>query len=73
MIVFRIHCNFFIVLPIRLKACRSNGFFFFKRQNVHARKIGRMSEALRAGVCLIGIGRAICPGLIVKQNSVAFP
>ena len=50
MIVFRVHCNFFIVLPIRLKACRSNGFFFFKRQNVHARKIGRMSEALRAGV-----------------------
>ena len=26
MIVYGIHCNFFIVLPIRLKTCRSNGF-----------------------------------------------
>ena len=27
MIVFGIHWNFFIVLPIRLKTCRSNGVF----------------------------------------------
>ena len=27
MIVFEIHCNFFIALPIQLKTCRSNGFF----------------------------------------------
>ena len=26
MIVFGIHCNFFTVLPIRLKTCRSNVF-----------------------------------------------
>ena len=30
MIVFEIHCNFFIVLPVRLKTCISNGFFFLK-------------------------------------------
>ena len=29
MVVFRIHSNFFIVLPIRLKTCRSNGIFVF--------------------------------------------
>ena len=28
-IVFKIHCNFFIVLTIRLKTCRSNSFFVF--------------------------------------------
>ena len=27
MIVFRTYCNVLIVLPIRLKTCRSNGFF----------------------------------------------
>ena len=50
MIVFGIHCNIFIVLPIRLKTCRSNAFFFFIRRNVRARKIGRVSEILRAQV-----------------------
>ena len=35
--VFRTNCNFFIVLPIRLKTCRSNGFFFFTKQNLRAR------------------------------------
>ena len=45
--VFGSYCNFFIVLPIRLKTCRSNVFFFFTRQNVPARNIGRV----------------ICPGL----------
>ena len=29
MIVFGIHCNLFIVLPIRLKTCRSNDFLLF--------------------------------------------
>ena len=38
-------------------------FFFFTRQNLHARKIGRVSEDLRAQARLTGIGRAICPGL----------
>ena len=46
MIVFGIHCNFFIVSPIQLKICRSN--IFFTRQEVVARKIGRVSEVLRA-------------------------
>ena len=29
MIAFEIHCNFYIVLPIWLKTCRSNSFFCF--------------------------------------------
>ena len=29
--IFGTHCNFFIVLPIRLKTCISNGFFFLKK------------------------------------------
>ena len=60
MIAFGTHCNFFIVL-IRVKTCKSNVvFFFFARQNVRARKIGRVSEVLHARVRPIGIGRAIC-------------
>ena len=48
MIIFRIHCNFFIVLPIRLKTCNPNVFLlFFTRQNVRAQNIGRVSEVLR--------------------------
>ena len=39
--VFGIHCNFFIVLTIWLKTCRSNVFFFLRRQNMRARKIGK--------------------------------
>ena len=42
MIVFGIRCNFFIVLPIRLKTCRSNIFLSFTKQNV------RVSEVLYA-------------------------
>ena len=48
MIVFGNYYNFFIVLPIRLKTCRTDIFFSFLRQNVLARKIGRVSEVLRA-------------------------
>ena len=62
MIVFGIQYNFFIVLPIPMKTCRSNVFFFFAKPNVHARKIKRVSEVLRAGTRPIGIGRAIFPG-----------
>ena len=46
MVVFGIYCNFFNVLPIRQKTCRSNDFF--TRQNVHARKIGPISEVVLA-------------------------
>ena len=34
--MFRIHCHFFIALSIRLKICRSDGFFIFTRQNIRA-------------------------------------
>ena len=60
-IVFGIHCNFFIVLFIQLKTYSSNVFFFFTRENVHAKKIGL--EILLAQPRPIGIGRAICPAL----------
>ena len=65
MVVFGIHSNFLLVLPIRLKPCRSNGALFFTRQNVRARKIGGVSEVLRARESSTGIGHghAICPGL----------
>ena len=38
-IVFRIYCNFLIVVPFRFKTCRFN-VFCFTRQNICARKIG---------------------------------
>ena len=39
MIVFGIHCNIFILLPIWLKTCRSNHFpFLFTMQNVCTQK-----------------------------------
>ena len=59
----KIHSNFLIVLPIRLKTCRLNGFLFFTRQNVRTQKIVRISEVLRVQVRPIGTGQAICPGL----------
>ena len=37
MIVFRIHFNFFVVLPIQLKTYKFNRFLFFTRQNVSQR------------------------------------
>ena len=59
-IVFETNCNFFIVLPIQVKICRSNVFFFFKEKNVHSLKI----EFLRVRVHLICIGCTICPDLV---------
>ena len=46
MIVFGIHHNFFIVLPILHKICRCNGFFF-SRRNVRSQKMGCVPEILR--------------------------
>ena len=68
MIVFGTYCNLYIVLSIRLKTCRSNGFFFFMSKNVHAQKIEHVSEVLSAPVRLIGIGRAICQGLNISRR-----
>ena len=58
MIVFRIHCNFSIVLPIPLKTCRSNVFLFFTKQNVRPQKTRRVSEVLRARTRPIDIVQA---------------
>ena len=60
MIVLRIRCNFFIVLPIRLNTCRPNGFLFLY-------KFGRVSDVFGVWARLIGIGRAILPGLLFSQ------
>ena len=67
MIVFGIHCKFFIGFPIRLKTFMSNGFLLFARPNVRARKIGRISEVLRTRESPIGIGCAIGPGLQLRH------
>ena len=40
MIVFRIHCNFFIASPIWLKTCRSNGFSFLRGKMCALEKSG---------------------------------
>ena len=76
MIVFGIHCNFFIVLPIRLETCRSNIFLFFTRllpfkqtKNIRSTRLfGGVSEELRARAHPTGIGRTICPGLLFLRG-----
>ena len=67
MIVFGIHCNIFIVLLARLKTCRYNEFLFFTRQKERARFFGRVLEILHARVLPMGIGYAICPGLMYSR------
>ena len=43
MIMFGIHCNVFIDLPIRLKTCRTNGFLFFnKAKRAHPQNGARL-------------------------------
>ena len=53
-------CLFFIYST---ETRRSQGFLFFTRQKVLARKIGRVSVGWRARERPIGIGRRICSGL----------
>ena len=67
MIVFGIHCNIFILLPIWLKTCWSNYFSsFFKGKMFVPKKIRRISEVLCAWACLTGSRCPICPGLIMQ-------
>ena len=57
MIVFEIHCNFFIVLPNRLI-----GQYFFlcsKAECARPKNLVRLRDFARP----VGIGCAICPGL----------
>ena len=49
MIVFGIHCNFLIVLPIQLKTCRSNSFFLFTRQNVRLKGFACLNARSASG------------------------
>ena len=70
-VVFGIHCSFFIVLPIQRKTRIFNDvFFIFARENVRAQKIGRVSEVLRAQACPISIGRAIFLDLLIENNLI---
>ena len=62
--LFGNQCKFFINLSIRLKICRTNVCFFFARQNLLAKKIGRALEVLHAQERSIGIGHTICPAVI---------
>ena len=57
-IVFRIYCNFLIVVPFRFKTCRFN-VFFFTRQNICARKSG-------SAFCL---GCVICFSFIAYEDN----
>ena len=59
MIVFGIHCNFFIVLSIPLKTCRCDGFFFFTMQNIRPQTIGHVSDVLHTSTCLNGIRQQV--------------
>ena len=56
MIVFGIHCIFFIALDIRLKTCRSNALFFSTRQNVPARIIGHVLYCIVVLLSLFQVG-----------------
>ena len=67
MIVLEIDYNFFIVLLIRLKTCRSNDFFLLYKAKCARPKIGRLSEVLRTRERPTGIGRVIGSGLYYKQ------
>ena len=44
MIVFGIHCNFLIVLPIRLKTCRSNVFSLYKAKCARLKNRARLYQ-----------------------------
>ena len=72
MIIFGIHSNTFIVLPIRSKIYRSNTFVLFYKAKCERPKVGHASEVLRAGAHPIGIGRAICPGLSKLRKPCPF-
>ena len=62
MIVFGIHCNFFIDLPIRLKTCRSDVLFPFDKAKC---KRPKNRVRLRGFPRPIDMGHAIFPGLIL--------
>ena len=64
MIVFGIHCNFFIVLIIRLKTCRPNGLFFFTRQMCGPGKSGLSQRFYKPERGPSPNWRSICPGLL---------
>ena len=73
-LVFWIQCKFFIVLPILLKICRSNDFFFLLRQNVNCVKTVNPSD--HENVIQIGLtgkkiscymGDSACRWFIVKK------
>ena len=61
-VVFGIHFNFLIVLPIQLKTCRSKSFSHLQGEICGPEKLCQ-SEALRVKARLIDIRRAVSPGL----------
>ena len=76
MIVFGIHCNFLIVLPIRLKTYRSNVLFFLQGK-ICAPK-NQAHNLSRSGKRYIGIrgklkedSRFKCPTIANQQAEIA--
>ena len=63
MIVFGILCNFLIVVPNRLKTCRSDVFFLFYNANCERLKIQVRLRGFARLITSISIGRVICPVL----------
>ena len=61
--IHKIHLNFLIILPNRLKIYRPNVFFFFTRKSMCSWKIGCTSKILRTQANLISKGRANIPNL----------
>ena len=64
MIVLGIHCNFLIDLPICLKTCRSNFFFFLQGKMCAPEKSGA-SQRFCAPICP-GLETTYCDTFILK-------
>ena len=63
MIVFGILCNFLIVVPNRLKTCRSDVFFLFYNANCERLKTQVRLRGFARLITSISIGHIICPVL----------
>ena len=80
-IVFVIHCNFFIVLPIRLKTCGSNVFSFYKAKCARPKNQGHLRGCVRPSAldwhraCNLSRPVSACKDIYsgVSQDSVLGP
>ena len=72
MIVFGIHFNFFVVLPIQLKTYKFNRFLFFTRQNVSQRLCAIYPDPINIKISKFPLGKIFpityLPGNVVTNN-----